>query len=60
MKIIIVGCGNVGAILAEQLSNEGHDIVVLSDCKESRWLSYDCKSQQSCVQQGDFFLSKMK
>ncbi|MEE1250814.1 MAG: Trk system potassium transporter TrkA [Lachnospiraceae bacterium] len=29
MKIIIVGCGNVGATLAEQLSNEGHDIVVI-------------------------------
>lgn len=29
MKIIIVGCGNVGAALAEQLSTEGHDITVV-------------------------------
>ena len=29
MKIIIVGCGNVGAALAEQLSSEGHDITVI-------------------------------
>lgn len=29
MKIIIVGCGNVGSTLAEQLSKEGHDITVV-------------------------------
>ncbi len=29
MKIIIVGCGNIGATLAEQLSIEGHDITVI-------------------------------
>lgn len=29
MKIVIVGCGNVGAALAEQLSSEGHDITVI-------------------------------
>lgn len=29
MKIIIVGCGNVGATLAEQLSTEGHDITII-------------------------------
>ena len=29
MKIIIVGCGKVGATLAEQLSNEGNDIVIV-------------------------------
>lgn len=29
MKIIIVGCGNVGVTLAEQLSKEGHDIAVI-------------------------------
>lgn len=29
MKIIIVGCGNVGTTLAEQLSSEGHDITVI-------------------------------
>lgn len=29
MKILIVGCGKVGAALAEQLNNEGHDIIVI-------------------------------
>ena len=29
MQIIIVGCGNVGATLAEQLSSEGHNIAVI-------------------------------
>ncbi len=29
MQIIIVGCGNVGATLAEQLSTEGHNITVI-------------------------------
>lgn len=29
MKIIIVGCGNVGRTLTAQLSEEGHDIVVI-------------------------------
>lgn len=29
MQIIIVGCGNVGATLAEQLSTEGHNISVI-------------------------------
>lgn len=31
MKIIIVGCGKVGYTLAEQLSAEGHNIVVIDD-----------------------------
>lgn len=29
MKIIIVGCGNVGFTLADQLSREGHDITAI-------------------------------
>ena len=29
MKIIIVGCGNVGSTLAEQLNREGHDITII-------------------------------
>lgn len=34
MKIIVVGCGNVGITLAEQLSKENHDITVV-DTRES-------------------------
>lgn len=33
MQIIIVGCGNVGSTLAEQLGKEGHNITVI-DIKE--------------------------
>ena len=29
MKIIIVGCGKIGSTLAEQLSSEHHDLVVI-------------------------------
>ena len=29
MKIIIVGCGKVGVSLAERLSSEGHDLVMV-------------------------------
>ena len=29
MQIIVVGCGNVGATLAEELSREGHNITVI-------------------------------
>lgn len=34
MKIIIVGCGKVGSALAQQLSNEGNDIVVIDTRSE--------------------------
>lgn len=34
MKIIIVGCGKVGAALAEQLDKEGHEIIMI-DIKAS-------------------------
>lgn len=31
MRIVIVGCGNVGATLTEQLSQEGHNITVIDE-----------------------------
>ena len=31
MQIIIVGCGNVGQTLTQQLSKEGHDITVIEE-----------------------------
>ena len=34
MQIIIVGCGNVGAALTEQLSGEGHDVTVIEEKKD--------------------------
>lgn len=34
MQIIIVGCGNVGSTLAEQLSKEGHNITVVDKVAE--------------------------
>ena len=29
MRVIIAGCGKVGATIAEQLNSEGHDIVII-------------------------------
>lgn len=34
MKIVIVGCGNVGTALAEQLGSEGHNITVIDEKEE--------------------------
>ncbi|MBD5480755.1 MAG: Trk system potassium transporter TrkA [Lachnospiraceae bacterium] len=34
MKIVIVGCGNVGTALVEQLSREGHNITVVDEKEE--------------------------
>lgn len=34
MKIIIVGCGKVGSVLAEQLNDEGHEISVIDRNEE--------------------------
>ena len=45
MKIIIVGCGNVGATLAEQLSKEKHDITVIDRCRDCRCRPYDCSDR---------------
>ncbi len=43
MQIIIVGCGNVGTTLAEQLSKEGHNITVIDEKEEKlRQLSNTC------------------
>ena len=35
LKIIIVGCGKVGATLVEQLSKEGHDITIIDKQAET-------------------------
>ena len=35
MKIIIVGCGNVGSTIARQLSQEGHDITIVDKDEKS-------------------------
>ncbi len=34
LKIIIVGCGEVGTALVEQLSSEGHDITIIDEDRE--------------------------
>lgn len=35
MKITIVGCGKVGTSIANELNNEGHEIVVVDICREA-------------------------
>ena len=43
MNIIIVGCGKVGSTLAEQLTNEGHDITVIDTNEEAvRRVTSEC------------------
>lgn len=43
MQIIIVGCGNVGATLTEQLSEEGHNITVVDvDGKKTETVANQC------------------
>lgn len=43
MQIIIVGCGKVGCTLAEQLSQEGHDITVIDTNEQIVGeISYNC------------------
>lgn len=43
MEIIIVGCGKVGSNLAELLSDEDHNIVVIdTDASKTKRLSEDC------------------
>lgn len=34
MKIVIVGCGNVGAAIVEQLNGEGHEITIIDEKEE--------------------------
>ena len=40
MKIIIVGCGNVGITLVEQLSKEGHDITIIDEKDLNNQINY--------------------
>lgn len=35
MRLIVIGCGRVGALLSRQMSNEGHDVVVIDKTPES-------------------------
>lgn len=35
MRVLIMGCGGVGALVAATLSEEGHDVVVLDPSPES-------------------------
>lgn len=43
MNIMIVGCGKVGATLAEKLSNEGHDLVLVDlDGKRVEEIAIEC------------------
>ena len=41
LKIIIVGCGKVGTTLVEQLSKEGHDIIIIDKITEGMKLTVD-------------------
>lgn len=47
MRVMIMGCGRVGAALAVELSNDGHDVLVLDTDKSAfRFLPDDFKGQK--------------
>ena len=48
MQIIIVGCGNVGNTLTEQLSREGHNITVVEgyNTKSSDGFTLECVDER--------------
>jgi trk system potassium uptake protein TrkA len=35
MKTVIVGCGRVGSRLAQRLANQGHEVIVIDEVRES-------------------------
>jgi trk system potassium uptake protein TrkA len=46
MKIVVMGCGRVGAALATEMSQEGNDVLVLDiDAQAFRFLPDDFKGQ---------------
>ena len=63
LKIIIVGCGKVGTTLVEQLSKEGHDIIIidknknvkLSDLRYVQVLHYGFDGK---VKEGELIVNK--
>lgn len=55
MNIIIVGCGKVGYTLAEQLSEEGHDITVVDTNREKVEQSISTLDIQGVVGNGTTF-----
>lgn len=48
MKIIIIGCGKVGRVLARQLSQEKHDLVII-DNRESKLQSFTEEVDALCL-----------
>lgn len=41
MYVVVAGCGRLGAGLARVLSSQGHDVVVVSEKIDLRWLGAD-------------------
>jgi len=34
MKIVVIGCGTIGKTIISHVSKEGHDVIIIDDCKE--------------------------
>lgn len=60
MKIIIVGCGKVGYALAQQLNEEGHEIVLLDKSAERLQPALTNLDVQGMVGNGSSFLTLME
>ena len=60
MKIVIVGCGNVGRSLAEQLSREGHNITVVDEIEEKVRVVADAYDIMGIVGNGAVYSVQME
>jgi len=60
MKIIIVGCGKVGYALAQQLNDEGHDIVIIDNSASRLQPALSALDVQGIVGNGTNFLTQQE
>lgn len=60
MKIIIIGCGKVGSTLVEQLSAEGHDIVIVDNQEKKLEAPANAYDVMTLVGNGSSFTVQME
>ena len=59
MKIIVVGCGKVGSVLAEQLNNEDHEVTVIDSNSEKLEIMLERLDVQSYMGNGSSYKVQM-
>lgn len=60
MKIIIIGCGKVGSTLVEQLSAEGHDIVLVDTSEQKLAVAANTYDVLTLVGNGSSFNTQLE